>query len=46
MAPPMPQQARSPNELGGALKQALVAGKPAVVDPKTDIEGIAPPPWY
>jgi acetolactate synthase-1/2/3 large subunit len=34
-----------PGELGGALEQALASGKPAVVDVKTDIEGIAPAPW-
>lgn len=36
---------RQPGELGGALERALASGKPAVVDVKTDIEGIAPPPW-
>ena len=34
-----------PSELSGALEQALSAGKPAIIDVKTDIEGIAPPPW-
>ncbi|MBN1687408.1 MAG: thiamine pyrophosphate-binding protein [Spirochaetales bacterium] len=34
-----------PAELTGALDQALSAGKPAVIDVVTDIEGIAPPPW-
>ena len=36
---------RRPGELAGALDQAFASGKPAVVDVKTDIEGIAPPPW-
>ena len=34
-----------PGELTGALDQALEAGKPAVVDVKTDVEGIAPQAW-
>ena len=34
-----------PSELAGALDQALAAGKPAVVDVKTHIEGIAPRAW-
>lgn len=34
-----------PGEFPGALERALACGKPAVVDVKTDIEGIAPPPW-
>jgi len=38
-------QVDRPGELGGALEQALASGKPAVVDVKTSIEGIAPPPW-
>jgi acetolactate synthase-1/2/3 large subunit len=36
---------RQPSELSGALDQAYASGKPAVVDVKTHIEGIAPPPW-
>ena len=38
-------QVNKPGELGGALEQALAAGKPAVIDVKTNIEGIAPTPW-
>ena len=34
-----------PGELEGALDQALNAGKPAVIDVKTHIEGIAPKAW-
>ena len=34
-----------PGELAGALDQAFAAGKPAVVDVKTHIEGIASPAW-
>ncbi|MDE0504458.1 MAG: thiamine pyrophosphate-binding protein, partial [Candidatus Poribacteria bacterium] len=34
-----------PSELSGALDQALAAGKPAVVDVKTHVEGIAPRAW-
>ena len=34
-----------PGEMAHAMEQALSAGKPAVVDVVTDIEGIAPPPW-
>lgn len=34
-----------PGELAGALEQALAAGKPAVVDVKTHIDGIAPRAW-
>ena len=34
-----------PSELEGALEQALSAGKPAVVDVKTHIEGIADRAW-
>ena len=34
-----------PREIAGALDQALACGKPAIVDVKTDIEGIAPRPW-
>ena len=34
-----------PSELSGALDQAFASGKPAVVDVKTHIEGIAPRAW-
>jgi acetolactate synthase-1/2/3 large subunit len=34
-----------PDELEGALDQALHSGKPAVIDVKTHIEGIAPKAW-
>ena len=34
-----------PSELAGALAQAFAAGKPAVVDVKTHVEGIAPGAW-
>jgi len=34
-----------PSELAGALEQALASGKPAVVDVKTHIDGIAPAAW-
>ena len=34
-----------PSELAGALDQAFDAGKPAVVDVKTHVEGIAPRAW-
>ena len=34
-----------PSELSGALDRALAAEKPAVIDVKTHIEGIAPPAW-
>ena len=34
-----------PSEFQGALEQALSCGKPAIVDVKTDIEGIAPLAW-
>ena len=34
-----------PDEFSGALDQALSCGKPAVIDVKTHIEGIAPPAW-
>jgi acetolactate synthase-1/2/3 large subunit len=33
------------SQLSGALDQAFCSGKPAVVDVKTHIDGIAPPPW-
>jgi thiamine pyrophosphate-dependent acetolactate synthase large subunit-like protein len=34
-----------PSELPAALDQAFAAGKPALVDVKTHIEGIAPRAW-
>lgn len=34
-----------PSELSGALDQALESGRPAVVDVKTHVEGIAPRTW-
>lgn len=34
-----------PSEMQGALEQAFAAGKPAVVDVKTDVDGIAPRAW-
>ena len=34
-----------PAELTSALEQALTAERPAVIDVKTHIEGIAPPAW-
>ena len=34
-----------PSEIQGALEQAIASGRPAVVDVRTDIEGMAPPPW-
>jgi acetolactate synthase-1/2/3 large subunit len=34
-----------PNQLANALDQAFAAGKPAVVDVKTHIDGIAPRAW-
>jgi acetolactate synthase-1/2/3 large subunit len=34
-----------PREFASALDQAFASGKPAVVDVKTHIDGIAPPPW-
>ena len=34
-----------PSELSSALDQAFASGKPAVVDVKTHIDGIAPQPW-
>ena len=38
-------QVNHPSELAGALDQAFASGKPAVVDVRTTIEGIAPRPW-
>jgi acetolactate synthase-1/2/3 large subunit len=34
-----------PSEFAGALAQALEAGRPALIDVKTDIESITPPTW-
>ena len=34
-----------PSELSGALDQALASNKPAIIDVKTHIEGIAPRAW-
>ena len=34
-----------PGELDSAMDQALSANTPAVIDVKTDIEGIAPAAW-
>ena len=36
---------RKPSEFQGALEQALKSGKPALIDVKTHIEGIAPQAW-
>jgi acetolactate synthase-1/2/3 large subunit len=36
---------RRPRQFAAALDQALSSGKPAVIDVKTHIDGIAPPPW-
>ena len=38
-------EVRQPTELQEALERALACGKPAVVDVKTHLEGIAPPAW-
>lgn len=38
-------QVNRPSEFPGALDRAFASGKPAVIDVKTHIEGIAPPPW-
>ena len=38
-------QVNSPGEFQVALEQALSCGRPAVIDVKTHIEGIAPMPW-
>ena len=38
-------QVTRPAEFAGALEQALSCGKPAVIDVKTHIEGIAPGAW-
>ena len=34
-----------PGQLAGALDQAFNAGRPVVIDVKTDVEGIAPKAW-
>lgn len=34
-----------PAEIDSAMDQALSSGRPALIDVKTDIEGIAPDPW-
>ena len=34
-----------PSEFAGALDQAFAAGRPAVIDMKTHVEGIAPRAW-
>ena len=34
-----------PGEIAGALDRAFTAGRPVVIDVKTDIEGIAPRAW-
>jgi acetolactate synthase-1/2/3 large subunit len=36
---------KNPGDFEGALDQALISGKPAVIDVKTNIESIAPPAW-
>ncbi len=36
---------KKPSELSGALDQAFAVGKPAVIDVKTHVEGIAPQAW-
>ena len=36
---------RKPDEIAGALDEAFSAGKPAVIDVKTHIDGIAPRAW-
>jgi acetolactate synthase-1/2/3 large subunit len=38
-------QVNKPAEFPGALEQALSCGRPAIVDVKTHIEGIAPAAW-
>ena len=34
-----------PNQIQSAIEQAVASGRPAVVDVKTDMDGIAPAPW-
>ena len=34
-----------PGEFAGALEQAIASGRPALIDVKTDIESITPPPY-
>ncbi len=36
---------RKPSELAGALDQAFAAGRPALIDVKTNVDGIAPKAW-
>ena len=36
---------KNPGDFEGALDQALNAGKPAVIDVKTNIDSIAPAAW-
>jgi len=36
---------KKPGEISGALQRAMSAGKPAVIDVRTDIDGIAPQSW-
>ncbi len=36
---------RKPSEIAPALEQAFAAGRPAVIDVKTDVAGIAPLAW-
>ena len=38
-------QVKEPGDFEGALDQALISGKPAVIDVRTDIEGIAQEAW-
>ena len=38
-------QVKKPSEFEGALDQALKSGKPAIIDVKTHIDGIAPGAW-
>ena len=34
-----------PNQIQSAIEQSVASGRPAVVDVKTDMDGIAPAPW-
>jgi thiamine pyrophosphate-dependent acetolactate synthase large subunit-like protein len=34
-----------PGDFAGALEQAIESGRPALIDVKTDIESITPPPY-
>ncbi|MFK8021912.1 MAG: thiamine pyrophosphate-dependent enzyme, partial [Pseudomonadales bacterium] len=38
-------QVTKPGDIGSALDRAISARRPAVIEVKTDINGIAPPPW-